>query len=63
MEWILYIVIAVMLALLCYTVLWASLATKRKGQPVVDSLFDALHAFMSAKSRRPESHNDSRKAN
>ena len=59
MEWILGIVAAVMLALVCYTVVWTSLVTKRKEQPVVDSLFDALHAFMSVKAR-PESKDDSR---
>ena len=43
MEWILWIVVAVMLALLGYTVFWTSLSLHRKGQPVVDLLFDALH--------------------
>jgi hypothetical protein len=63
MEWILGIVLALMLALLCYTVFWTSLAIKRKVQPVVDSFFDALDGFLLVKSHRPKSKNDSRKAN
>jgi hypothetical protein len=46
MEWVLWIVVAIMLALLCYTVLWTSIALNKKGQPVVDSFFDALHAIL-----------------
>ena len=46
MEWILWIVAAIMLALLCYTVLWTSIALNKKGQPVVDSFFDALHVVL-----------------
>jgi hypothetical protein len=46
MEWILWIVLAVMLALLCYTVFWTSIALHKKGQPVVDSFFDTLHVIM-----------------
>ncbi len=46
MEWILWIVVAVMLALLCYTVFWTSIALNKKCQPVVDSFFDAVHAIL-----------------
>jgi hypothetical protein len=46
MEWFLWIVVAIMLALLCYTVFWASIALNKKGQPAVDSFFDAVHAVL-----------------
>jgi hypothetical protein len=54
MEWIFGIVLAVMLGLLCYTVFWTSVAVNKKGQPVVDSLFQALHYFLRAKAPTPE---------
>ena len=63
MEWILGIVLALMLALLCYTVFWTSRAVRRKAQPAVDSFFDALHVFLSFKPRRPKSKNDTHQAN
>jgi len=59
MEWILDIVLALMLALFCYTVFWTSLAAKKKGQAVVDSLFDALHAFIFVRPSHSKSKNDS----
>lgn len=46
MEWILWIVVGVILALLCYTIFWTSIALHKKGQPAVDSLFDAVHAVL-----------------
>jgi len=54
MEWILGIVFALMLALLCYTVFWTSVAINKKGQPFMDSFFDALHNFWSAKVSSPK---------
>jgi hypothetical protein len=62
MEWVFYIVLAVMLVLLGYTVFWTSRALNKKGQPAVDSLFDALQAALSAKSRRPRNNDDSIKS-
>jgi hypothetical protein len=47
MEWILWIVVAAMLALLCYTVFWTSVALNKKGQPAVDSFFEMLHSIVS----------------
>jgi len=46
MELILWIVVGVTLALLCYTVFWTSIALNKKGQPVVDLFFDALYALV-----------------
>lgn len=46
MEWILGILLAAMLALLCYTVFWTHAAIHKKGQPFVDSFFVALHAYL-----------------
>jgi hypothetical protein len=63
MEWIFGIVLAVMLGLLCYTVFWTSVAVNKQGQPLVDSLFQALHNFLRAKAPTPEgdSHSDKSK--
>ena len=49
MEWILWAVLAVMLALLCYTIFWTSTVIRRKVQPVTDSFFDALEVFIRLK--------------
>ena len=49
MEWILWAVLAVMLALLCYTTCWTSAVIIKKVQPVTDSFFDALELFIRLK--------------
>jgi len=53
METVFWIVLAAMLALLVYTVVWASLGIHKKTQPAVDSFFDALHTLLSIKSTPP----------
>ena len=47
METVVWIVLAAMLALLVYTVVWSSLEIHKKAQPSVDSLFDAVHTALS----------------
>ena len=49
MEWILWAALAVMLALLCYTIFWTSIVIRKKVQPVTDSFFDALELFVRSK--------------
>jgi hypothetical protein len=58
MEWIFWIVVAVMLVLLCYTMFWTSIALHKKGQPAVDSLFDVVHAVLDrgTKPHNPKDH-------
>jgi hypothetical protein len=50
MEWILWIVLAVMLALLCYSVFRTSFAIGEKVQPTVDQVFEVLHVFLGGRS-------------
>ncbi len=57
MEWILWIVVAVMLALLSYTVFWTSIALNKKAQPAVDSFFDTLHAIVRYRGNRQATNN------
>ena len=52
MEWILWTALAVMLALLCYTIFWTSIVIRKKVQPVTDSFFDALELFVLSQSPR-----------
>jgi hypothetical protein len=41
-----------MLALLCYTVFWTSIALNKKMQPSVDSFFDVLHSVLRHDTKR-----------
>jgi len=54
MEWILWAVLGVMLALLCYTIFWTSTVIRKKVQPVTDSFFDALEVFIGLKPKAQE---------
>jgi len=50
--WILVVVIFILpLALLCYSGISTGIEIWRKGQPIVDSFFDALHFFVFRHSR------------
>ena len=64
MEWILWIVLAVMLALLCYSVFRTSFAIGEKVQPTVDTFFDAVDIFLHGKTRgSKDDHSDMQKPN
>jgi len=54
MEWILWAVLAVMLALLCCTIFWTATVIRKKIQPVTDSFFDALEVFIRLKPKPQE---------
>jgi hypothetical protein len=58
MEWIFWILVVVMLALLCYTVFWTSIALHKKAQPAVDSLFDVFHAALDHKAKPQNAKDD-----
>ena len=62
MEWILWSLLALMLALLCYTVFWTSLAVGKKVQPAADSFFDALYNLLFAKPPSPKRNSHSGKS-
>ena len=53
MELALWITFAAMFALLVYTIVWVSIAIRKKAQPGVDSFFDAVHGLLSIKNTRP----------
>jgi len=53
METVFWIVLAAMLALLVYTVVWASQGIHKEAQTAVDLFFDAVHTLLSIKSTRP----------
>lgn len=46
MEWVLGIFIAVMLALLVYSIASVSSDVRKKAQPSVDAFFEGLHSFL-----------------
>jgi hypothetical protein len=54
MEWFLGIVLSMMLALLCYSVVSTSFEVGKKAQPFVDSFFDVLYGVLHLQWSKPK---------
>jgi hypothetical protein len=54
MEIFLWAILAVTFALLVYAIVSTSADIRRKGQPAIDSFFDALHSFLRIGNSKPD---------
>jgi len=57
-EWIFWIVVALMLGLFCYSVFWTSFEVSKRLQPRLDSVFDSIYSFLRPRGKSTARHSN-----